>query len=155
MPSVVAVCFFGGRVCHPDFDRCSWRHLYVLFFVMWTYSEGVVFTRFKSAESQSDQLCYSHIYLFDDCDGSTPCQVDFLWGFFFAQREGFCESVVMGKGYSSLPHKLFTMSWCHVASLGEREGLKKKKSIFLVIALVLWIQFFQLAFVSLCRRKRF
>lgn len=41
-----------------------------------------MFTRFKSAESQSDQLCYSRIYLFDNCDGSTPCQVDFLWVFF-------------------------------------------------------------------------
>lgn len=80
----------------------------LLFFsVIRTYSDGVVFTRFwadhdEAAGGQLDWLCYSHIYLFVTTfvkwhllDISHHIQL--ISSIFY--QEGFCECVVLGKGY--------------------------------------------------------
>lgn len=110
------------------------------FFVIRTYSDGVVFTRVwadhdEAADGQLDWLCYSHIYLFD---------TDFYWvallwylpscsvGFRYFLPGRILWMCCVGK---RLPLNHLTMLCCHVAYL------KKKKKYCLWIALALWIQF--------------
>lgn len=94
-------------------DKCC-------FFVIRTYSEGVVFTRWTDrdgvADGQTDCVIHIFIYLIQTfvewhvLDISHHIQ---LISFIFNQ-EGFCESVVLGK---RLPPDHLTMLCCHVAYL--------------------------------------
>lgn len=94
------------------------------FFVIRTYWDGVVFTRFQAdrgeaAGGQLDWLCYSHIYLFvtDFCWVAPPWyfpsySVDFLY-FLPGRILWMC---CVGK---RLPLNHLTMLCCHVAYLGK------------------------------------
>lgn len=144
---------------HPDFDRCSSHNVYVdrgfavlfCFLLSCEHIQRVLCLQGSSLLAMTRQTvsrtdCVIHIFIYLT-KASVKLHILDSWGGLFVCFFGFfcvtgrilwkcCD----GKRLTSLPHELFTMSCCHVASLGE----KKKKSIFLVIALVLWIQFFNL-----------
>lgn len=121
------------------------------FFVIRTYSEGVVFTRFwtdhgEAAGGQLDWLCYSHIYLFDNrlllSDTSLIFPIIFSWFPIFSTRKDSVK-VLCWEKVTPEPFDHVVLSCC----------LPGKKVFFCVS---LWCcEFsFQLAFLSLCRRKR-
>lgn len=106
------------------------------FFVIRTYLDGVVFTRFWAAHGgtagwQLDWLCSSHvIYSWQDLI-EWPClifppHVQLI--FYIFHQEGFCERVVLGK-VTREPFDHVVMSCC------------LSGTVFLWVTLSLWIQF--------------
>lgn len=159
---------------HPDFDRCSSHNVYVYrgfavlfcFFLSCEHIQRVLCLQGSSLLAMTRQTvsrtdCVIHMFIYltkasvklHILDSSPSYQVDFLWGFlvcflFFCVTGRTLWKCCDGKRLTSLPHELFTMSCCHVASLGE------KKKYFFGDRSGVVNSVFQLAFVSLCRRRK-
>lgn len=135
----VASVMFSEECCY--FILLSLEHIQT---VLCLQGSGLI-----SAAAQLDSWCYSHVYLFvTDFYWVAPPRYfpSFSWFPMFCfvfYQEGFCECVVLGKGCP------WTIWPCRAVMLPTW----KKKSI---ICGSLWCCDFssQVAFISLCRRKR-
>lgn len=152
---------------HPDFDRCSSHNVYVdrgfavlvCFLLSCEHIQRVLCLQGSSLLAVTRQTvsrtdCVIHIFIYltkasvklHILDSSPSYQVDFLWGFFclffgFFLRNRKDSVKVLWWEKVNLPPPWIIYHVVLSCCLSRR---KKKNSIFLVIALVLWIQFFNL-----------